>query len=144
MTCLRTPSSSPRSPPARVAPRNVSARTLFTPPPIPANPKDRLPALVPGPKSGGVSILDVAVGSQTLAHASYCPRLPGLFSSTSLYSLLLPLCIAFVFLLFSSSTWGCYSTVHCRLSFFLFVFSLISCIESSRECDLPLPVSDVD
>lgn len=95
------------------------------------------------PKLSGVSILDVAVGSKTLAHASYCPRLPGLFSSTSLlFPLPLTLhriCFRAVFFL---SIWGCYSTAHLLLP--VFVFSLISCIESSRECDLLLPVSDVD
>jgi len=38
--------------------------------------------------------------------------------------------------------WGRDSTAHFCLSFF--VISLISCIENSRECDLRLPVFDID
>ncbi|KAJ5679278.1 Diaphanous GTPase-binding [Penicillium macrosclerotiorum] len=57
----------------RVAPRNLFARTLFTPPPgDPANPKDRLTTLVVPVEASGDPILDVAV--ETLFKS---PRLPG-------------------------------------------------------------------
>jgi hypothetical protein len=130
---------------ARCPSQRLCSHVVYSSTYDPSQPQGSPPCTGSRPKLGGVLITDVAVGSQTLAHASYCPGCPACFPSTSLYSSLLshPALHLFscCFLLLSGAV--TYSAAHFRLSYY-FVFGLISCIASSRECDMSLPASDVD
>jgi hypothetical protein len=114
---------------ARCPSQRLCSHVVYSSTSDPSQPQGSPPCTGSRPKLGGVLITDVAVGSQTLAHASYCPGCPGLFSlNFALFLPPLPPCIAFVFLLFSSSIWGCY-LLSCpfRLSFFCFRPDFLHC-----------------